>query len=71
MWTGEQAQSENCCWLWGDGLRGREGGKPQQGMPMEEDRTAMEAGAIAESHAGGGATIVASLSPHTSACRGQ
>ena len=42
--TGEQAQSENCCWLWGDGLRGREGGNLQQGKPREEDRTAMEVG---------------------------
>ena len=39
----EQAQSKNCCWLWGDGLRGREGGNLQQGMPMEEDGAAMEA----------------------------
>ena len=31
---------------------------------MEEDWTAMESGATAESHAGGGTTIVASLSPH-------
>ena len=49
---GEQAQSENCSWLWGDGLRGWEGGNPQQGMPTEEDLTAMEAGATAESHSG-------------------
>ena len=33
----EQAESKNCCWLWGDGLRGWEGRNPQQGMPMEED----------------------------------
>ena len=42
--TGEQAWSENCCWLWGDRLRGREGGNVQQGMPTEEDWTATEAG---------------------------
>ena len=41
---GEQAQRENYCWLWGDGLRGWKGGNPQQGMPIEEDRTAMGAG---------------------------
>ena len=40
----EQAWSKNCCWLWGDGLRGWEGGNPQQGMSVEEDQTAMEAG---------------------------
>ena len=34
---GEQAQSENCCWLWGDGLKGWKGGNPQQEMPTEED----------------------------------
>ena len=44
MGIGEQAQSENCCWLRGDGLRGEEGGNLQQEMPMEEDWTAMEAG---------------------------
>ena len=66
---GEQAWGENCCWLWEDRLRGQEGGKLQQGMPTEEDWTAMEAGATAESHTGGGATIVASLSTHTSACQ--
>ena len=43
MGTGEQARSENCCWLWGDGLRGQEQGNVQQGMPTE-DQTAMEAG---------------------------
>ena len=64
----EQAWGENCCWLWEDRLRGQEGGNPQQGMPTEEDRTAMEAGATAESHTGGGATIVASLSPHAGTC---
>ena len=65
---GEQTQSENCCWLWGDVLREWERGNPQQGMPMEEDQTAMEAGATAESQVGGEATIVASLSPHTDTC---
>ena len=40
----EQAWSNNCCWLWGDGVRGQEGGNLQQGMPMEEDWTAKEAG---------------------------
>ena len=52
----------------GDGLRGREGGNLQQGMPTEEDQTAMEAGTTAESHAERGGTNVASLSPHTSTC---
>ena len=52
MGIGEQAWSDNCCWLWGDGLRGQEGGNPQQGMPMEEDWTAMEAGRYAESRRG-------------------
>ena len=41
---GEQVQSKNCCGLWGEGLRGQEGGNQQQGMPMEEDWTAVEAG---------------------------
>ena len=41
---GEQAQRENCCGLWGDGLKGRERGNLQQGMPVEEDWTAMDAG---------------------------
>ena len=40
----EQARSENYCWLWEDGLRGWKGGNLQQGMPMEEDWTAMKAG---------------------------
>ena len=44
----ELAWGKNCCWLWGDRLRGWEGGNPQQGMLMEEDWTAMEAGATAE-----------------------
>ena len=48
---------------------GWEGGNLQQGMPTEEDWTSMEAGTTAESHAAGRATIVASLSPHTSACQ--
>ena len=69
MGIGEQAQRENCYCLWGDGLRGQKGGNPQQGVPVEEDRTAMEAGHSAESHAAGGATIVTSLSPHIGACR--
>ena len=69
MGTGERAQSENCCWLWGDGPRGQEGGNLQQGMLMEADRTAVEARTIAESHAGGGAAIAASLSPHAGACQ--
>ena len=44
MGTGEQALGENCWWLWGDGLKGLEGRNLQQGMPMEEDWTAMEVG---------------------------
>ena len=68
---GEQAQSENCCWLWGDGLRGREGGNLQQGTPMEEDWTAMKTGTTAESHARGGATTVTTLSPHAGTCQEQ
>ena len=44
MGIGGQAQSENCCWLWGDGLKGQEGGNQQQGMPTEEDQTAIETG---------------------------
>ena len=32
----EQAQSNNCCWLWGDGLRGWKGGNLQQGMPRRK-----------------------------------
>ena len=50
---------------------GPEGGNLQQGMPTEEDWPAMQAGATAESHAAGRATIVASLSPHAGACQRQ
>ena len=66
---GEQAQSEKCCWLWEDALRGREGGNPQQGMPMEEDWLPWKQGTIAKFHAGIGDTIVTSLSPHVTACQ--
>ena len=71
MGIGDHAQSENYCWLWRDGLRGRKGRNPQQGMAIEKDWTVMEAGAIAESHTGGGATMVASFSPHAGTCRQQ
>ena len=40
----EQTWGEDCCWLWEYGLRDREGGNLQQGMPMQENQTAMGAG---------------------------
>ena len=65
----EQAQSENCCWLWethwGDGreeFHSRECLQKKTGLPWKQSTTA-------ESHVGGEATIVASLSPHTGACQ--
>lgn len=42
--------SQDCFWLWGDGLRGWEGGNPLWGMPLEE--SGYEAGCYPESRQG-------------------
>ena len=52
MGIGEQAQSKNCCWLWGEKLRGLEGGNLKQGMPMERTGLPWKQSTIAESQAG-------------------
>ena len=39
----EKIHGEDCCWLWGDSLRGWEGRNPKQGMYMEQNQTAKEA----------------------------
>ena len=41
--TREKTQGWKCCWLWGDSLRGQEGGNLQLEMLVEETQTAIEA----------------------------
>ena len=69
MGTGEQAWSENCCWLWGYRLRGQEGKMHSKECLWRKTGLPWKQGTTAESYIGGGATIVASLSPHNGSCR--
>lgn len=55
---GEQSWDEDCCWMQGDGLMEQEGRSPQWGMPLVGSQV------DTESHSGGLATTLASLSPH-------
>ena len=66
--AGEQAWGENCCWLRGDRLGdGREEIHSRECLWRKTRH--WKQGTTAESHTGGGATIVASVSPHVGTCR--
>ena len=71
MGIGEQARGKNCCWMLGDGLRGWEGGNLQHGSLWKKTGLLWKQDTTAESQTGGGASIVASLSPHTPPADGQ
>ena len=62
----EQFQGEGCCCLWRERLREPEGGDCGVKYLWRKARQPRKQGDAAESHVGGGASTVASLSPHAS-----
>ena len=62
----EQSQGQGCCWLLTDGLRGCEGGDCGGKCQRRKARQPWKQGETAESHVGGGAITIASLSPQAS-----
>ena len=62
----EQSQSKDCCWLRRNGLRGCEGGDHGGKYLWRKVKQPWKQGDSAESHVGGGAITIDSLSPQTS-----
>ena len=62
----EQSQGDSCCRLWGDRLRGCEGGDHVGKCQWRRARQSWKQGDTAESCIGGGVITIPSLSPKAS-----